>query len=381
MPIDFQAIPSPFFVMEEERLRQNLTLLREVREQSGTTILVAFKGFAMWSVFPILREYGFHHAASSSLWESQLAMDKLGGQAHVFSPVFPDSEFDEHLRYISHISFNSLAQAAKFLPKLAARGSRISAGLRVNPEYSQVATAIYDACAPGSRLGEIADHLPDKLPPGIDGLHIHSLCESGAEHLQNLLQAVENRFARFLPHLKWLNLGGGHYITKKGYRVDLLISILKDFQNRHPNIELIIEPGTAFAYDSGFLVSTIHDIVENHGIRTAMLDVSFAAHMPDVLEYPYQPDILGSVKEGPNTFRYRMGGNSCLAGDFFGDWHFPKPLSSGDKIIFTDMMHYTMVKTTTFNGVTHPSIGIWTRDDHFQLVRRFGYEDFLNRLS
>jgi len=381
MAIDFSKIPSPCYVLEESRLRKNLALIRDVKERSGAEIILAFKGFAMWGVFPILNEYGFRQATASSLSEAHLAFEEMGSPAHTYAPVYTDLEIDEIINLSSHITFNSLSQFERFLPKIKASGKSVSIGLRVNPEYSEVETALYNPCSPGSRLGILAENLGEKLPSEVEGLHFHALCESNPEELKKVLTSFETLFGKYLSKLKWVNFGGGHLMTRKGYDIEMLITIIKDFKSRYPNLQVILEPGSAFAWDTGFLVSTVEDIVENKSVQTAILNVSFTAHMPDCLEMPYKPVILGSIEELPEKPTYRMGGNSCLAGDYMGNWSFEQPLKVGDKVVFNDMIHYTMVKTCTFNGVKHPSIGVWNEEKGFILLREFGYEDYKTRLS
>jgi carboxynorspermidine decarboxylase len=366
-------------VIDEERFRQNLSVIKDVSEKSGAEIILAFKGFAMWGVFPILREY-VSGAAASSLDEAHLCFEKVGSPAHTYSPVYKESDFNSILKYSSHISFNSLNQFRKFSNNLQKHSKSISAGLRINPEYSEVIHALYNPCSPGSRLGVTADNLKDGLPAGIEGLHFHVLFESDSYALEKVLQIVEDKFGKFFSQLKWINMGGGHLITGKEYDVDHLIKILKRF-HENSGLHVILEPGSAFAWETGELIATVGDIVENQGIKTAILDVSFTDHMPDCLEMPYKPKIAGATDPVPGKPTYRIGGNSCLSGDVMGEWSFENELKAGDKIIFLDMIHYTMVKTTTFNGVHHPSIGIWTMDGKFNLIREFGYEDYKNRLS
>ncbi|MCB0801364.1 MAG: carboxynorspermidine decarboxylase, partial [Bacteroidales bacterium] len=358
---------------------RNLLLIKNVAQASGAEIILAFKGFAMWSVFPVVREY-VSGAAASSIHEARLCYEEMGVPAHNYAPVFRREEFGTILRYSSHITFNSLAQYRKFAPALQREGKHISPGLRINPEYSEIAHGIYNPCSPGSRLGITADELSDGLPDGIEGLHFHVLFESDSYTLEKVLHVVEQRFGHLLPELKWLNMGGGHLMTRKDYDTDHLISLLKGFREKY-GIHIILEPGSAFAWETGELVATVEDIIIRDGIQTAMLDVSFTAHMPDCLEMPYKPVIMGAFDPVPGKPTYRMGGNSCLSGDFMGDWSFHRELKPGDRIIFWDMIHYTMVKTTTFNGVPHPHIGIWTADQKFRLVREFGYTDYRDRLS
>ncbi len=380
MPIDYSKIPSPCYVLDEQLLHHNLALIKSVGEAAGVEIILAFKGFAMWSAFSVVRQY-ITGAAASGLHEARLAHEEMKTRAHTFSPAFMEQEFDEILGYSSHITFNSLGQLNRFLPRVKQSGKKVSIGLRVNHEFSEVETSLYNPCSPGSRLGVLASELNGKLPDGLEGLHFHSLCESYPTDLEKTLEAFEEKFGNLIPRVKWVNFGGGHLMTRKGYDVEHLIRILKDFKERH-NVHVILEPGSAFAWETGVLVSTVQDVVKNKGVKTAILDVSFTAHMPDCLEMPYKPRIEGAYFdpiEGKPT--YRMGGNSCLAGDYVGDWSFDKELQPGDRIVFEDMIHYTMVKTTTFNGVPHPSIGIWDDKTAFRLVRKFGYEDYKNRLS
>lgn len=376
--MDYSKIPSPCYVLDENAFRRNLQLIKSVKERAGVEIILAFKAFAMWSVFPIVREY-IEYSTASSLAEARLAYEEMKNKAHTYAPAYDDSEFDEIMRYSSHITFNSIAQLNKFYSKAKENG--ISCGIRINPEYSDVETDLYNPCAPGSRLGVVAELLGDKLPDGVEGLHFHTLCESNSFDLERTLVIVEKKFGHLFSQIKWLNMGGGHLMTRKDYNVEHLIQVLKAFRAKYPHLQIILEPGSAFAWQTGVLVSDVLDIVENKGIKTAMLNVSFSCHMPDCLEMPYKPAIEGAtdVQKGKPT--YRMGGNSCLSGDFVGSWSFDNELKIGDKIVFEDMIHYTMVKTTMFNGVTHPSIGIWTKDDKFKLIRKFGYEDYKDRMS
>lgn len=377
--IDYSRIPSPCYVIDEERLRKNLGIIKHVADASGAEIILAFKGFAMWSVFPVVREY-VSGAAASSIHEARLCYEEMGVPAHTYAPAFRSEEFGTIMRYSSHVTFNSLAQYRKFAPVLQRGGKHISPGLRINPEYSEIAHGIYNPCSPGSRLGVTAGELSGGLPEGVEGLHFHVLFESDSYTLEKVLAVVEKKFGHLLPKLKWLNMGGGHLMTGKNYDTDHLISLLKRFREKH-GIHIILEPGSAFAWETGELVTTVEDIIDRDGIKTAILDVSFTAHMPDCLEMPYKPVIIGAFEPVAGKPTYRMGGNSCLSGDFMGDWSFHRELEVGDRLVFWDMIHYTMVKTTTFNGVPHPHIGIWTADQKFRLVREFGYEDYRDRLS
>ena len=375
--VDFSAVPSPCFLLDETLLRRNLAQIREVAQAAGVEIIVALKACAMWSIFPIIREY-VPHATASSLAEARLVCEELGSKAHTYAPSYTDREIDRLLGCSSHITFNSLNQLRRFGAKAAVRG--VSCGLRINPGYSPVETDLYNPCAPGSRLGIPAEQLPD-LPEGVEGLHFHTLCESYPADLARTLEAVEQRFGHLLSRVKWINMGGGHLMTREGYDRNELVALLKAFRARHPRLRVILEPGSAFTWRTGWLVSTVEDIVENGGVRTAMLDVSFACHMPDCLEMPYKPAIVGAHDPREGERGWRMGGNSCLAGDFCGEWAFDREPRIGDRIVFEDMIHYTMVKTTLFNGVSHPAIAIRDTEGKVRIVREFGYEDFKNRMS
>jgi carboxynorspermidine decarboxylase len=377
MPIDFNKIPSPCYVIDEALLRKNLELIKKVKEAASIDILVAFKAFSNWGVFPVFKEYGFG-ASASSLNEAQLAFEEMGVKAHTYSPAFEDRSIAEVLKYSSHISFNSLNQFQKYSE--TASKKEVSIGLRINPEFSDSPYDIYNPCKPGSRFGITAEQLGDHLPRGVEGLHFHTLFEADSFALERLLAAFLDKFGKFLPGLKWVDMGGGHLMTRKGYDTGHLIRTLTDFKNKY-KVEIILEPGSAFTYRTGYLVSTVLDIVENNGIKTAILDVSFTCHMPDCLEMPYKPVILGATDEVPGKPTYRMGGISCLAGDYMGNWSFDKELKPGDQIVFDDMIHYTTVKTTMFNGVHHPSIGLWNPKSGFRLIREFNYQDYKTRLS
>ena len=377
MPIDFNQIPSPCYVIDEVLLRNNLELINHVKKAAAVDILVSFKAFSNWGVFPIFKEYGFG-ASASSLNEARLAFEELGVKAHTYSPAYEDKYIADILKYSSHISFNSINQLQKY-SKIASENG-ISIGLRVNPEFSDSPYDIYNPCKPGSRLGITAEQVGNAIPQGVEGLHFHTLFEADSFALEKVLAVFSKKFVNFLPKLKWVNMGGGHLITKKNYNIDHLIKLLIDFKNRY-GVQIILEPGSAFTYQTGYLVSTVLDIVENNRIKTAILDVSFTCHMPDCLEMPYKPVILGATDETAGKPTYRVGGISCLAGDFMGNWSFDRELKPGDKIIFDDMIHYTTVKTTMFNGVHHPSIGIWTEKSELQLIKEFSYHDYKDRLS
>ena len=366
---------TPIYIIEEQKLRRNLRLIADVARRADVEIILAFKAFALWKTFPIFREY-IRSTTASSLGEARLAVEQFGAKAHTFSPAYTDDEIDDIVACSSHLTFNSLSQYERYHDRV---GGRASIGLRVNPEYSEVETLLYNPCAPGTRFGVSADKLPRQLPRDIEGFHCHCHCESGADVLQRTLVHIEERFSRWFPQLKWLNLGGGHLMTRKDYDVDLLVSILQGLHEHYPWLKIILEPGSAFAWQTGPLVSHVVDIVEDKGIRTAILDVSFTCHMPDCLEMPYYPEVRGAkhVEEGG----YRLGGNSCLSGDFMGSWRFDHELQVGEEIIFEDMIHYTTVKTTMFNGITHPAIGMLHEDGTLEVLRRYGYEDYRDRMD
>ena len=378
--IDLNAIPSPCYVMEEKLLRNNLALIKRVKEEAGVNIILAFKAFALWKSFPIVREY-IPHSTASSKFEAQLAFEEMGSPAHTYSPAYTEADFPAILKYSSHITFNSLSQFDRFYPLVKADGRGISCGLRINPEFSDVETDLYNPCAPGSRMGIVRDLLGETLPEGVEGLHFHTLCESSSYDLERTLQEVDKKFGTLLSQVKWLNMGGGHLMTRKDYDTAHLVSVLRAFKTKYPNLEIIMEPGSAFAWQTGFLLTTVVDIVENKGIKTAIIDASFTCHMPDCLEMPYKPAIRNATDAVEGKPTYRIGGNSCLSGDYMGDWSFDKPLEVGDKVIFEDMIHYTIVKTSIFNGIPHPSLALWSKEDELVLYRSFGYEDYKNRMS
>lgn len=381
MYIDYESLPSPCYVIDEARLRRNLALIHSVEERAGVKVIMAFKAFALWKVFPIICEYGFSTTASS-LSEAKLAVDEMHSLAHTYAPVYTDREFPEIAACSSHITFNSVAQFNRFSSVAKNAGHPISCGIRVNPGYSPVETALYNPCGPGSRLGVTAQALGDSLPDGIEGLHCHNLCESTSFELEKTMQILERDFAKQLDMVKWVNFGGGHLMTRADYDVEHLVSILKAFRARHPHLQVILEPGSAFAWQTGELVATVEDIVENGGVSTAMLDVSFACHMPDCLEMPYQPNIIGASSQAEDGLpTYRLGGNSCLSGDFYGDWSFVKPLKVGSRVVFLDMIHYTTVKTTMFNGISHPSLALQRTDGSVEILRQYSYDDYKSRMA
>lgn len=378
-------IPSPCYVVEESLLRRNLTLIQSVAQRAGVEIILAFKAFALWKTFPIFREY-ISHTTASSLSEARLAAELFGSKAHTYSPAYTDEEFETIVSCSSHITFNTLSQYRRFYRQSL---GRCSLGLRVNPEYSEIETELYNPCAAGSRFGILAADLPSSLPEGIEGFHIHCHCESGSDVFARTLKHIEEKFSPWFAQLKWINFGGGHLMTRADYDVDHLISTLQDFRSRYPHLKIVLEPGSAFAWQTGPLVTRVVDIVENSGVKTAIINASFTCHMPDCLEMPYHPairhaqtletDNLDTARTLPHT--YRIGGNSCLSGDFMGLWQFDHDLCIGETLIFEDMIHYTTVKTNTFNGITHPSIGMLHSDGMFELLRRYGYEDYRGRMD
>lgn len=408
-------IQTPYYLIEERLLRRNLSLIKHVAEESGAEVILAFKAFALWRTFPIFREY-ISHTTASSPYEARLAMEEFGSPAHTYSPAYTEQDFPTILACSGHITFNSLSQFRRFSPMVEDYNREhperhVSCGLRINPEYSEIETELYNPCAPGSRFGVLDSDLSEAVevrddglrikdvhpspftlhPSPIEGFHCHNHCESSAEALQESLRHVEEKFGRWLPHLKWLNLGGGHLMTRKDYNVPLLIRMIKELRARYPNLQIILEPGSAFAWQTGPLVSSVVDIVENHGIKTAILDVSFTCHMPDCLEMPYQPEVRGAVSLDNLTIEqfdnlrntshlYRLGGNSCLSGDYMGMWEFDHELQVGEEVVFEDMIHYTTVKTTMFNGIHHPSIVLEHLDGTREVLRQFCYEDYRDRM-
>ena len=379
-----EQVQTPMYIVEENLLRDNLSLIRDVAQRADVEIIMAFKAFALWKTFPIVREY-INSTTASSLSEARLAYEEFGAPAHTFSPAYTDSEIEQIAKCSSHLTFNSLSQYTRMREKAREANAQLSFGLRVNPEYSEISTLLYNPCAPGTRFGVSADKLPAILPSDIEGFHCHCHCESGADVFQRTLVHIEEKFAKWFPQLKWINFGGGHLMTRKDYDVELLVSILNDFHKRYPWLKVILEPGSAFAWQTGPLVAQVIDIVEDKGIKTAILDVSFTCHMPDCLEMPYQPDVRGAesveMEKASEKNTYRFGGNSCLSGDFMGSWRFDHELEIGEKLIFEDMIHYTTVKTNMFNGITHPSISMLKTDGKLQKMRVFGYLDYKNRMN
>lgn len=381
----FSDIHTPMYILEEDLLRRNLSLIKSVADAAGVEIILAFKAYALWKTFPIFREY-ISSTTASSLYEARLGAELFGAPAHTYSPAYLDSEIVGIARCSSHLTFNSLSQYARLHELALSANPSLSLGVRVNPGYSEVGTDLYNPCAPGTRFGITADKLPGVLPSDIDGFHCHCHCESGADVFERTLVHIEKKFAKWFPQLKWINFGGGHLMTRVGYDVPHLVNILKEFRCRYPNLKVVLEPGSAFGWQTGSLVSQVVDVVEDHGIRTAILNVSFTCHMPDCLEMPYMPAVRdarvledGGLAESP--YVYRLGGNSCLSGDFMGLWEFGHELSVGENVIFEDMLHYTTVKTNMFNGVNHPSISLLRSDGTLEKMREFTFEDYKNRMN
>lgn len=381
-----QQIPTPAYVVYEDRLRRNLELIESVKRAADIDIIMAFKANALWRTFPIIAEY-CKNSTASSLNELRLGREFLGGEVHSYCPAYTPDTIDEYLAGSSHITFNSVSQYEKFADKLkeynSKSGRHVSPGLRVNPKCSVIETDIYNPALPGSRFGVDAEHLGEVLPEGLEGLHFHALCESTSYDLEKVLEAFESQFGKYLPQIKWVNMGGGHLMTREGYDTDHLVKLLRSFKQRYPWIQVILEPGSAFTWRTGDLITSVVDVVENDCISTAIIDASFACHMPDTLEMPYKPIITESLGQEPVAGKptYRLGGNSCLSGDFTGDWSFDAPLKTGDRLTLEDMNHYTTVKTTMFNGISHPSIWLVRSNGNAELLREFTYEDYKSRMS
>ena len=376
---------TPYYIVYEEKLRRNIELITGVAERTGVDIIMAFKANALWRTFDIFREYGIESTASS-VNEMLLANDEFKCRTHTYCPAYTEDTIDAYIAGSSHITFNSIEQYLRFAERVNQHnqdwpGEQVSCGLRVNPMCSVIETDIYNPCCPGSRFGVLASDL-DELPDGIEGFHFHALCESTSFDLEKVLLALKQQFGKYLPRLKWLNMGGGHLMTRKGYNIKHLEQVLGAFQGAYPNLQLILEPGSAWCWQTGDLEASVVDVVSNSGITTAIVDVSFACHMPDCLEMPYKPVISQALDEvDPSKPTYRMGGNSCLSGDYVGDWSFEKPLKRGDHITFEDMNHYTTVKTNMFNGIQHPSILLKRMDGSIEVLREFNYQDYKSRMS
>lgn len=378
MPIDFSSVPTPCYVIDEDLLQKNLETLDLVQRRTGANILLALKGFSMFSTFPQIGKV-LQGITASSLHEARLGREEMNKEVHIYAPAYIDEDFDEIASLVDHMVFNSFAQLKKYRPRLEATGRHIEVGIRVNPEYSEIATAIYDPCAPFSRLGVTLNNFRADQLDGVDGLHFHTMCEQNSDTLARTIPVVDEKFGPFIRQMKWLNFGGGHHITRPDYDIESLIRSITFMQDKY-GVDIYLEPGEAIALNTGYLVSTVLDVFEN-GMKLAILDTSAACHMPDVLEMPYRPMIIGSAPAGEKLYTYRLGGPTCLAGDVIGDYAFDQPLQPGDRLVFTDMAHYTMVKNNTFNGIRLPSIALSGTEKGTRVIRNFGYEDFRNRLS
>ena len=376
----YEQINRPTYVLEEQKLRNNLSLIKSVAKEADVEIILAFKAYALWRTFPIFREY-IGATTASSLHEARLAYEEFGTPAHTYSPAYTDYEIDDIARISSHLTFNSLSQYERYHERTTQQNPKLQLGLRVNPQYSEVETLLYNPCAPGTRFGVRSTALPTQLPPDITGFHCHCHCESGSDVFQRSLKHIEERFSPWFPQLKWINFGGGHLMTRADYDIPLLISLLRDFHSRYPWLHVILEPGSAFGWQTGPLVAQVVDIVEDEGIRTAILNVSFTCHMPDCLEMPYMPTVRGAKETSSPQSSYRLGGCSCLSGDYLGYWQFDHDLQIGENIIFEDMNHYTTVKTTMFNGVSHPDIALLHTDGTLETLRHYSYEDYRDRMD
>jgi carboxynorspermidine decarboxylase len=378
MSIDLARVPTPCYVCEEDKLRKNLDILAGVQKEAGCKILLALKGFSMFSVFPLIKKV-LRGTAASSLNEAKLGREEFGGEVHAYSPAYRDDEFEELLSCADHIIFNSFSQWKKFGPRVKASGKNIECGLRVNPEYSEVKTELYNPCCRHSRLGTTRKEFREGELEGLSGLHFHTLCENNSDALERTLARVEEKFGSFIGKMKWVNFGGGHHITRMNYDVERLVRLIKNFHKKY-GVGVYLEPGEAVALNAGVFVASVLDILHNE-MDIAILDTSATAHMPDVLEMPYRPVITGAGAANAYPHAYRLAGMSCLAGDVIGDYSFPQPLKPGDKLVFEDMLHYTMVKSTTFNGVGLPSIAVWSEEKGLKVVKTFGYGDYKSRLS
>ncbi|AIQ28840.1 carboxynorspermidine decarboxylase [Paenibacillus sp. FSL P4-0081] len=378
MDIDISALPSPAYLVDERLLTKNLETLNYVQEQSGAKILLAQKGFSMHSMYPLVGKY-LHGVTSSSLFEARLGFEEMGKEVHVYAPAYVDREFDELLGYTDHIVFNSFDQWSRFKERVQNAPKKISCGIRVNPEYSEIEVPLYDPCYNYSRMGvTLPNFRPEELD-GIDGLHFHTMCEQNSDTLERTLKVVEEKFGQYLHGMKWLNFGGGHHITRPDYDLETLIKCIRHMKETY-GVEIYLEPGEAIALNTGYLVATVLDTMHN-GMDIAILDTSAECHMPDVLAMPYRPGIIGAGMPGEFAHTYRLGGMTCLAGDVIGDYSFPEPLKYGDKLIFLDMAHYSMVKNHMFNGVNLPAIASYNEEEGIKVIREFEYSDFSGRLS
>ena len=377
MNIDFSQVVTPSYVVDEALLRNNLETLRSVMERTDCEILLAQKAYSMYSTYPLISTY-LSGTTASSLFEAKLGAEEMGKEVHIFAPAYKEQEFDEILKLCDHIVFNSIHQWEKYKAKVFASPKKVSCGLRINPEYSEIETDMYNPCFTGSRFGIKLEALEAADLTGIEGLHFHTMCEQNSDVLERTLKVVEEKFGYLMSGMKWINIGGGHHITRDDYDVETLVRCINHVKETY-QVQVYLEPGEAVALNAGFLVSTVLELNEN-GIPLAILDTSAACHMPDVLEMPYRPNIIGSGKDGEYPYTYRLGGPTCLAGDVIGDYSFPEPLKVGDRLIFCDMAIYSMVKNNTFNGINLPSIYLNTEAEGIKLIRHFDYEDFKSRL-
>ncbi|MGG1617921.1 carboxynorspermidine decarboxylase [Paenibacillus sp. NRS-1782] len=379
MNIDISGLPSPCYLVDERLLVKNLEVLNSVQERTGCNILLALKGFSMFSTFPLVGKY-LKGVTSSSLFEARLGREKMDKEVHVYAPAYVDSEFDELLEYVDHIVFNSFDQLKRFKSKVqGVTSKKIEIGIRVNPEYSEIETPLYDPCYNNSRMGAtLANFRPEDLD-GVDGIHFHTMCEQNSDTLERTIKVVDEKFGPYIKQMKWLNFGGGHHITREDYDLDTLVRCIQYFQDKY-GVQVYLEPGEAIALNTGYLVATVLDTMKN-GMDIAILDTSAECHMPDVLAMPYRPNIIDAGKPGEYAHTYRLGGLTCLAGDVIGDYSFKEPLKPGDKLVFCDMAHYTMVKNHMFNGVNLPAIASYNDEEGIKVIRQFSYEDFSSRLS
>lgn len=376
MSFDFNTLPSPCYAVDLGLLQKNLEILHSIEARTGCSILLAQKAFSMYSVYPFIGRY-ISGVTSSSLFEARLGYEEMGKEVHIYAPAYIESEFDDIMKFSDHIVFNSFEQWRKYKDRVKASGRHIECGIRVNPEYSEIETPIYNPCYMYSRLGVTESNFKSEELSGIDGLHFHTMCEQGSDTLKRTVKVFEEKFGRYLKGMKWLNLGGGHHITKEGYDIETLVETILYLKERY-NVKIYLEPGEAVALNAGYLTATVLDIIDN-GMKLAILDASAACHMPDVLEMPYRPEIIGAGKPHEKPYTYRFGGNTCLSGDIIGDYSFDRPLKVGDRLVFCDMAIYSMVKNNTFNGVNLPSIALYD-EDGIKYVKSFGYNDFKSRL-
>src|SRR5665648_437649 len=379
MDIDYSGLPTPCYLVDERLLLRNLEILHSLQQRTGCKILLALKAFSMVSVFPLVSKY-LKGVTASSLFEARLGYEEMGKEVHIYAPAYIEKEFDEILSTCDHITFNSFDQWKRFKSKVEnIDAKKVSCGIRINPEYSEIETPMYDPCYQYSRLGVTLSNFQSEELGGIEGLHFHTMCEQNADTLERTIKVVDQKFGEFMKTMKWINLGGGHHITRPDYDLETLVSSIKFLQDKY-GVDIYLEPGEAVALNTGFLIASVLDIVDN-GMKIAILDTSAACHMPDVLEMPYRPNIMDAKEPGEYAYTYRLGGHTCLAGDVIGDYSFQKPLKAGDRLVFCDMAHYTMVKNNTFNGVNLPSIVLFNEAKGIQIIKQFGYEDFKTRLS